>query len=211
MLSLQTAVCWGRAGMPKAALKILMELKKSQGGRPIRVAGRNVAMFTEDGKALKWLAGVLGSQRGFAGIGKEQWVMFRGNAARTAFSSPASPVWDARWTVDTVIDHDTENRTAVTSVSDKIKAFEQTRRKNGLLMQPAGHPLIVGDLAIFRTLERVWAVNVRTGGVAWKGVMPDRTYRHLAGIENDPSRVRTVRRSYSPTTNNNLTRAADAS
>ncbi|MFQ5731182.1 MAG: PQQ-binding-like beta-propeller repeat protein [Planctomycetaceae bacterium] len=198
MLSLQTAVCWGRAGLPKAAVKTLVELKQFLGGRAIKVGGRNVAMFGRPEHALTWLAKVLGNQRGFAGIGQEQWVMFRGNPARSAHSSPASPVWDAKWSVDTVRDTDSD-RTAVNAVADEIQTFSRRRRKEGLLMQPAAHPLLVGDLAIFRTLERVWAVNVRSGAIIWKGIVRDRTYQKLSGMSDAPATPNVVnrRRNYS--------------
>jgi outer membrane protein assembly factor BamB len=194
MLSLQAGVCWARAGLPKAAVATLTEFKASLQGRPIKVGGRYVALFDDRQNALKWLADTLGNSRGFADVGKEQWAMFRGNPTRTASSSPASPVWDAKWNVDTVRGPDSDY-TALDKVADTIASLSQTRRKEGLLMPPAGHPLLVGGLAVFRTLQNVWAVNVRTGEVVWKSDVKDHSFRQLAGLETAP--YQNIRRSYS--------------
>lgn len=185
MLSLQAAVCWARAGLPDAAVAALMELKASVQGRTIKVGGRDVVLFNKRQNALTWLADTLGTERAFADVGKEQWVMFRGNPTHTAYSSPASAVFDAKWNVDTVRDTDSDF-SALDKVADTLASLAETRRNEGLLMQPAGHPLLVGGLAVFRTLQNVWAVNVRTGGVVWKSDVKDHSFRRLVGLESVP-------------------------
>jgi outer membrane protein assembly factor BamB len=185
MLSLQTAVCWGRAGMPERSIDTLVELKQYANGEGIVIGGRTFELFAAREAALPWLARTLGSQRGFTEIGKEQWIMFRGDASRTARSAPTSPVWDSRWTLDTVNNpdvHPAEHAKILEGVAAEIKSFARTRRKDGLLMQPAGHPLIVGDLAVFRTLRGVWAVDVRTGNVMWRTIYPDSAFEEEAKL-----------------------------
>jgi len=188
MLSLQLAVCWGRAGMPEHSMKTLLELKHYVGGEKILVGGKRYALFDADNEAMKWLAKTLGEQEGFAGIGQEQWVMFRGNSSRTARSAPASPVWDAHWSLDTIRDPDiwpASGKDKLDEVAKEVESFSVRRRKEGLLMQPAFHPLIVGDLAVFRTLRNLWAVNIRTGQLEWKSVVEDEDFKVLAGLSKD--------------------------
>lgn len=191
MLSLQTAVCWGRAGMPERSIDTLMELKRFAAGGDVIVGGKTVQLFANRNAALPWLAKTLGGRRGFADLGKEQWIMFRGDASRTALSAPASPVWDSQWVLGTVEDTDVyfpEQRRALESVANSIKTFATRRRKDGLLMQPAAHPLLVGNLAIFRTLRGVWAVNVQTGTIEWKALKKDDAFEEAAKLvsKSDP-------------------------
>jgi len=191
MLSLQTAVCWGRAGMPDRSIETLMELKRYANGAGIMVGGKTVELFAARESALPWLAKTLGSRRGFTKLGKEQWIMFRGDGSRTARSAPASPVWDSEWTLDTILDSavfQPEQRKALERVPTKLREFVKLRRKDGLLMQPAAHPLLVDDLVVFRTLRGVWAANVHTGDIEWKSFNTDASFNETA-LGEKPTQV----------------------
>ena len=185
MLSLQAAVCWGQAGLPKTAGDVLMELKDFLKGAPVEVGGRRVAVFNKRDDALKWLATTIGNKQGFGGGSTRNWRMFRGSGDRIATSAPASPVWDANWTIDAVLDHDTE-RSATRRASDELHSFSERRREEGMLMQPAGHPLLVNGVAYFKTLQNLWAVNMQTGAVVWKSDVYDLAYRQVTGLASAP-------------------------
>lgn len=185
MLSLRTAVSWGRAGMPEAAVRTLVEFRRLNGGAPIVLGGKKFALFDRDEDALPWLVRTLGSQHSFAGLGKEQWTMFRGNPSRTASSSPASPVWDTQWTIDPLreLKRESEDAAAFEGIPGEVRKLRKERGEQHALMMPAGHPLIVGNVVIFRTLLDVWGVDARTGEMLWRGFGRDDSLLQETGLQ----------------------------
>ena len=187
MLSLKTAVAWGRAGMPNLSIDTLMEFKQFANSEDITLGNKKVRLFTDRKAALPWLVASLGRERGFAAIGKEQWTQFRGDASRTAHSAPASPVWDSEWSIDTVRETgfaEQRDRKSLEAVAAKIQALVKKRKQENknALMIPAVHPLIVGKLAVFRSLRTLWAVDLTTGELVWRSFIKDEAFQRLAKI-----------------------------
>lgn len=187
MLSLKTAVAWGRAGIPKISIDTLVEFKRFTNGGSITLGNKKVTIFERDEDALQWLVTSLGRQRGFTELGKEQWTQFRGDPSRTAQSAPSSPVWDSQWSVDTIRETGfapREDRKALEEVASDVKKLVQLRKQENkdALMVPGFHPLIVGDMAVFRSLRNIWAVNTRTGELAWRTFIKNEVYQRLADL-----------------------------
>eukprot|EP00913_Durusdinium_trenchii_P023368 g21946.t1 len=186
MLSLKTAVCWGRAGMPEMSVKTLVDLRKLSRGRPVTIAGRQVPLFVRDDEALPWLVKVLGSQERFKTIGQEKWTMFRGNPSRTAVSAKASPVWDSLWSATTVTDAVTtidnmtaEDRERLVNVQKRLKDMESKRKAANHLILPAAHPLIVDNMVISRSVRNIYANDLATGEMVWRTVAGDPAFKDL--------------------------------
>ncbi|MCH8829563.1 MAG: hypothetical protein IID45_08305, partial [Planctomycetes bacterium] len=187
MLSLKTAVCWGRAGMPRRSIATLMDLRRLTQGNEIVLGGKSIEMFVRKQDALSWLVTALGRERGFKQIGDEAWTMFRGNASRTALSSKASPVWDSQWSVNQVREAviDLEDPTRLIAVEQQLLALEKKKRSANVLTLPAAHPLIIGNIVISRSLRDVCAHDLKTGELLWRGIENDKSFRSFAGL--DPS------------------------
>ncbi|VAX41050.1 hypothetical protein MNBD_PLANCTO02-2199, partial [hydrothermal vent metagenome] len=174
MLTLKTAICWGRAGMPKIAIKKLVELKQSvPKGRRLIVGGESVALFEQKSEALGWMVKLLGEQEGFTQLKQEQWTLFRGDSSRNALSSPAAPIWDAQWKVSTFRENRLigSEKERFEKAEKKIQAEELKRRVgDGLLGIGVSHPLIAGRYVIYRSLRKVRAVDLYTGKPLWETV-----------------------------------------
>jgi len=168
MLSLKTAVAWGRAGQPQRSVKTLVALKEASLDGRITLGGRQVPLFTDNGEALNWLVKVLGRQVEFSKLAEEKWTMFRGNPARNAVSAPASPIWDSKWKFFTVRDEQADNAQRLAEVEEQLKQLATENRENGFLTLPSAHPLVIDDLVVFRTMRNLRAVKLSTGEFVWE-------------------------------------------
>ncbi len=65
-----------------------------------------------------------------------------------------------------------------------LQAYERELADHGLLTLPATEPLVVGNTAVFRTLARLRAVDLRTGERLWDFLECDRLYGILAAAEH---------------------------
>lgn len=158
MLSLQLATCWLRAGLQDKAEETLVQLRERVGGEKITVGGESIAWFGDDEKAVDWLSERLGPQLQLVSADLAEWLMFRGNASRTAVSSGGSPLLNPRWKVPTTDDPTIE----------KILAELQNRYDDQHLSSlPSVHPLVVDDVVLMRTTSNLLAVDLITGKRLW--------------------------------------------
>ncbi len=174
MLTLKTAICWGRAGMPKLAIEKLTDLKKSvpKGGR-LTIGGRPVAIFDKEENALGWMVNILGGQQGFHQLKTEQWTLFRGNSSRNAVSAPAAPIWDANWKISTFQEKRLvgSERSRFETAEKKMQTEEKNRHeKDGLLGIGASHPLVSENYVIYRSLRKIRAIDLHSGKPLWETV-----------------------------------------
>ena len=197
MLSLKTAVCWGRAGLPENSIKTLIELKQATQDGRITLGGRRIPFFENDDKALQWLVAVLGQQRQFASIGLETWTMFGGGPSRNAASSQAAPVLDAAWKFRTFSRENAEEPEHFAKAETQLKALAKSRRSTGFMALSAAHPLIVGDVAVLRSAFDVKAVDWKTGKQIWQSASMDESFNFLSTQSNSAP----ARRGTSPSAN----------
>ncbi len=170
MLSLKTAVCWGRAGMPEQSIATLLEMKRLSQGEAVRLGGRQVAMFQRDEDALPWLVRTLGEQPEFSNLGQEKWAMFRGDATRNASGSAANPLAMVQWKYDTIRDKSDPNAARLDQVARNVEEMQTRYDKDRYLAMPVAHPLVIDGKVIFRTMKNLRAVDVETGEILWQTV-----------------------------------------
>jgi outer membrane protein assembly factor BamB len=168
MLSLKSAICWGRAGLPEYSIQRLLELKAANEQGQIILGGKQITFFRHREDALEWLVGVLGDQQEFAALGEEEWTMFRGNASRNATSRRVSPVLDAQWSYPTIRNPNSVDPKQLEVVEAHLGKLEAENRKAGKLTLPAVHPLVIGETVVFRTFDNIRAVHLKTGALLWQ-------------------------------------------
>ena len=186
MLSLKTAVCWGRAGFPDKSRQVLLQLKRANGSGRITLGGRTYALFDVRTDPVVWLVRVLGEQPAFAGLAAENWTMVRGGASRNVSADESVPVWDAAWTVPTIRRMGADDP-ARSDDPERLKAAEndliamvRSKRQGGFLTLPVAQPLIVNDIVLFHTLDNLRAVHLKTGEVVWETSIHDPQFDELA-------------------------------
>ena len=158
-LSLLLSTAWLQAGLPKHCEQTLVQLKQRQPDARFRVGNRQVQLFQNPNEAVAWLRNTVGVQFRTAGPEAMQWVMFRGNAARTASTRGGMPLIFLRWQVPTA-----------NNATDEQQIEELTKEKQDLNLPalPSLHPLVVDDVVLMRTPERLIAVDFPTGKRIWE-------------------------------------------
>ncbi len=199
MLSLKTAVCWGRIGMPEQSVQTLVELKRVNSQSHITLGGRRIEFFNRNQEALDWLVMVLGRQQEFGSIAEEKWAMFRGNAARNAVGSDASPILDSPWQFSTIQMAESKDPKQLEIVEAKLKELEKNYRDGGFLTLPAVHPLVIDGAVIVRSFGNIKAVDPQTGELLWETVIKDPSFQKLLdqGVPATTASVRSQQSSLS--------------
>lgn len=167
-LSLMAAACWLRADSAENAKKLLVALRKRQPNLRVNVGGRESPIFTDDARAVDWLKDLLGKRTAGAVLAADQWLLFRGNPARTAATVGGEPLLSMQWHVSTADD---------TSTGAILRIYQKMQAECGAPMIPAMHPLAVGDTLLLRTPQALMAIDLSTGKLNWAS--PD--FPHSAG------------------------------
>ena len=183
VLSLKTAVSWARGGRAGRSAATLMKLKEGTHKDYLELPGRQISFFESKDDASAWLTEVLGPQKQPAIQPAEQWAIFRGDASRNAKSGDTVPIGDGVWTsVILTVAADTKPARSLTSqfLQTRLRELARLQNESNATTLPATHPLIVGDLIIFRTYRNLRAVSATTGQMLWETAVPDPAYRDLS-------------------------------
>ena len=158
-LSLLLAVCWDHARLQVEAREVLMDLKAKYPDTQFTIGNQPISIFRADENPIEWLRNVA-SRSGIADTsGFTQWVMFRGTPTRNAASKGGIPLQASRWRIRTAVDSIDEQR---------IRELMSSSREQSNPELPSLHPLIVNDIVLTRTPERLIAVNFKTGKRVWE-------------------------------------------
>lgn len=183
MLSLKDAYCCLQSGLASTASRILSELRAGAEGSSVKIAGRTVVIPDGDSKDLQWLATVI---RPTPSVGQpaNDWPMTGGNASRSAEGSAALPLGEPTWTQSVIRDAGFFGKNRFDHVESVLQTFERELGDHNGLTIPVAEPLVVGNTAIFRTLARLRAVDLRSGARLWDFLECDRIYHVLATAEH---------------------------
>jgi outer membrane protein assembly factor BamB len=183
MLSLKAAYCWMRAGLAEKTLPILSSMEDRAAGTKIKIGGRAVTIPNSDSEALQWLTRVMGPSAAPVAAPAMDWPMFGGNPARNAEATSALPLGDPAWTHSMIRDSNFREKNRFDQIETVLQEYERELADHGVLTIPATDPLVVGNKAIFRTLARLRAVDIRTGERLWDFTDRDRLYGILAAAK----------------------------
>ncbi|MFM7073589.1 MAG: PQQ-binding-like beta-propeller repeat protein, partial [Planctomycetota bacterium] len=157
-LSLLAATCWIQANQPQRAQTILGALAKTAAGAGLQVGGKPLELPADANLARERLEALLALRLRDGGGPLAQWILFRGDAARTARVTADAPLRNARWRVPT-INNPNDERLA--------EKFAKEMSMQGTPPLPSLQPLAVNDFVLMRTAEGLLGVDVRTGKRVW--------------------------------------------
>ncbi|MGB6043372.1 MAG: PQQ-binding-like beta-propeller repeat protein [Pirellulales bacterium] len=159
-LSLLLSSCWLRADEVENARKVVSGLKQKSKTDWIEIGGQRVPFYGDEKQALNWLSRVMGRARVGLARRDSDWIMFRGNASRTAQSDGGVPLLvRPRWVQRIARDNETESvlETARRDHSDQLIAA-----------LPAFQPLALDNMVLMRVPGRLAAIDFRTGKLIWQ-------------------------------------------
>ena len=174
-LSLKTALCWSRAGMPKQSQAVLAGLRETVPRDTVQIGGTGVKLFAETNDSIAWLQNVFGTGKVAWKTGETDWAMPRGNAARNGvivsgddrhfggWQSPVSTLYDVtRFPTDST---ETENDRQLWQAVRDVKAALELRKQVAL---PRPQPLLVNGTMYVRTIGTILALDPGDGSKQWE-------------------------------------------
>ncbi|MBX7166472.1 MAG: PQQ-binding-like beta-propeller repeat protein [Pirellulales bacterium] len=157
-LGVKLAVCWARAGMRAQAEATLAEGAKQAGRAKLVLGGEAATLPNSAGEYGTWLAAVSGEPAAAVAAQDARWLMFRGDPSRSAPSVGSAPLLNARWRMPTYED----------PLAERILAqLRQMYLDQNLSTVVNLHPLVVDDVVLMRTTNRLLAVDLKTGKRLW--------------------------------------------
>jgi outer membrane protein assembly factor BamB len=168
LLSLRTALCWHRTGMPEAARAIVLELAAKHDPAALRLGGEPLPAFDPAGDTQQWLARAFGSEGQASVAGRHEWGVFRGDPARSAVTARTEPATDAEpWEAETIIPIADAFEPTDSRLHEALRTAVEAQRRGydnrGSPVLPRLAPLIVGERIVARTAGNVVALDRRTG------------------------------------------------
>jgi len=190
-LSLKTALCWSRAGMPKKSQAVLTGLRETLRRNTVKIRGADVILFAETDDSIAWLQNMFGTGKVAWQSGEPDWAMPRGNAARngaiasgddrhlSGWQTPVSTVYDVtRFPTDFT---ETENDRQLRQTVRDVKALLELRKQSTL---PRAQPLLVNGRLYVRTIGSILALDPTDGAKQWETFFDATTEQILQKSEN---------------------------
>jgi len=157
-LSLMAAFSWLAMDDRTHALELIEDLR-SAGYRKVRIAGKEFQLDSLGAQPLQWLQQTVGAPVVQAMMPEDQWLTFRGNAARNGQVDGGLPHMRVRWQVRLLTHHRLE------SLYDDLAA-ELLRGHKPIPV--AASPLAIGNYIITRSAHSLIAIDFRTGKLVWQ-------------------------------------------
>jgi outer membrane protein assembly factor BamB/tetratricopeptide (TPR) repeat protein len=153
-LSVLIAACWLRAGQPETARTALDGARQRNPRATVQIGGKDVALGAEVARLL----GPPPVSRLPSPV-PSSWLLFRGNAARSASTDSSGPLLSLVWRVPT---------TDQPFVESAIEEVQQSFREHDQWAIPSLHPLVVNGRVLMRTAGNLVAVDLITGKRCWE-------------------------------------------
>jgi len=157
-LSLMAALSWLAMDDRSRALELIEDLREA-GYRSVSIAGKDYQLESFGAQPLEWLQQTVGVPLIQAMMPEDQWLTFRGNAARNGQTDGGLPHMRVRWQVRLLSHHRLE------TLYDDLAA-ELMRSQKAVPI--AATPLAVGDHIITRSAHGLIAIDFRTGKLVWQ-------------------------------------------
>lgn len=189
-LSFTLAACWLAAGMENLAAQELEALKANHPDAQIALGDRRVPVLPAGHDPLDWLASLV-KRGGFAPRTTEQWLVHRGGPARNQAQPLHSPVVATAWRAPAYDDFVDVNGELGESYLERgvraaLEDIRQLAERNGEPLVLATHPLLVGDMVIFRTATQLVAVDAVTGKRTWTAAVDQNLQEWLRTRQQTP-------------------------
>jgi outer membrane protein assembly factor BamB len=158
-LSVLLASCWLRAQLPDAALQVLNDLKQRMPDVRVNVGDQSLQLFTPGADLLARLRTISSFDGELASKNELQWIMHRGNAGRTGTMAGGMPLRSLWWSVPTANDAGDELL---------IEQLQQQDEEKGIVSISQLQPLVVNNVVLMRSTDRLLGVNFLNGKRIWE-------------------------------------------
>lgn len=196
-LLLRTAYAWHLARNSERAENALKRLVKLESPQAWKIAGKTLSPLKEGEDATAWRNTYFGSLPVPRTRSIREWDLPRGGVTGNEMATAACAVGGGDWAISTLknvrlLGDLPSNQKLKESFEVAIRQLERAMREQNLSTVLASSPLVVKDKVVFRTLNDVTAVDLRTGRLQWRSSIPDSTLKSFENasqpeVENDPA------------------------
>ena len=177
-LLLQAALAWHKADQPERSLRVLQILNEVKGTEPWQFAGRAIPPFRDLNEAPEWMRIHFGPAVPASTPIINEWKLPRGGSTGNESAAATCPVGGGVWKVSSrqhLRFHmdDKINQQRVDGFDQLLGQIERMLRENSRLTQPSPIPLVVDDVVVYRTINDVTAVSLKTGRLLWRSAKTD--------------------------------------
>ncbi|WP_010588201.1 outer membrane protein assembly factor BamB family protein [Schlesneria paludicola] len=177
-LILRAAFAWHLAGQPTRCLAALKQLVELDLPSAWHFGGKQVPVLQNEREATAWLATHFGLAPTQLELTESQWMLPRGGPTGNESATAAYPAGGGSWTISPLEYNrfrleDAANQAHRTAFDLLSRKIERLLIDDNRLALPASMPLVVGDRVVYRTLNDVTAVSLRTGELLWRSSVTD--------------------------------------
>lgn len=209
MLSLKAAAAWASLGRLDRASKLLEELDEWLDQNP-GIDRERFALLTRPIPVRLKLLQAYAAQSADVGSSNLVWTHFLGTPQRTAqaaFSPIGDMLWEStttgfdtesteadreRFTPKAILDAGENDKEVFPTTESEMVAFVESGMKwlddYDIRAEhwhiPAGYPVIADGVAMFRTFNRVRAVELKSGDIRWEVFMTDYAWEEQFNLDN---------------------------
>ncbi len=159
-LSIHAAASWLAADDAAQARRVLEALAE-RGRGAVEIGGREYSLDAEAlGDPLAWLRENVGEPADVAAAPQQQWLTYRGNAARNAEADGGLPHMRVRWKVGLLVPYP--------KLEELFEEYNAELVQAGRATPVASAALAAGDYILVRTPLGLLAVDFRTGKRIWR-------------------------------------------
>ena len=195
-LLLRTAFAWYLAGQPERSHAAIKRLVKLESPTAWKIAGRPIESLAEDGDLVAWCKKHFGPQPPPRSLPVRDWDVPRGGVTGNEVATAACAVGGGDWSVSMLktirLQGDAEANQKLKDAFDRsIRQLQRSMNEDNRTIVLSGVPLVAKDTVIYRTLNDVTAVDLRTGEMRWRSSLPDGMLKWFvqssnAELENEP-------------------------
>ena len=177
-LLLQSAAAWHLAGQSERSQGALEQLLAIKPPLPWRIGGKIMDPIQEIPNTSEWYNTHFGPPIYSRLSVVNTWSLPRGGATGNESAAVAYPVGGGLWNLSPrkylrLVTNPEINRERIEAFDQVIRGVERTLRNNQRLTQPVMIPLVIGEIVVYRTLNDVSAVSLRTGELLWRSSTTD--------------------------------------
>jgi outer membrane protein assembly factor BamB len=186
-LTVRAAASWVAANDAKRAETLLADLAKRDGDARVEIGGREYALDAQ-AAPLSWLRAAVGEADDVSGEPEQQWLTYRGNAARNGETDGGLPHMRVRWRVQLIYP----------KLEGLFEEYSADLMRSGSYIPVANSPLAAGNYVTVRTPHGLLAVDFRTGKRIWRSEPQrdselERLIKAGSGAESDGSNADAAR------------------
>lgn len=194
----QHSLAWLWAGRGDLATGVLSDLPQRP-GESIRLGGRELVIpdnsNNNNAGGADWLLEFWPGLKPALSAGREHWLMFRGGESGNALAGRTGPIGALQWSLPITQDYaywteaEYGQPRPAAEFEEQVRQILDRMRLDGKLIQPAMHPLVVGNTVVIRSPFFLSAYSLDRGKLLWRSLLSNSGLAEAWGSLPEPQQL----------------------